>query len=233
MKKIFIHLKGNWIKYGFETLAFFVGLLLAFSLNNWNEERKDRILEIEILYEIRQNLIQDLADHNQNIDFLNHVVRSSNIVLDHLNNDLPYHDSLAAHFAWLPMAANFNYVSSGYELWLSEGISIITNDSIRLQVSYIYGSTYIWLKDFLKDRQYLNNQPLFNDMMKKFKTFKILDTAVPRNYEQLKEDDDFKVLVQQNAYIIGITGRFYKGILVEAKRLIDDLELEIKRLKKK
>ena len=233
MKKIFIHLKENWIKYGFETLAFFVGLLLAFSLNNWNEERKDRIHEIEILSEIRQNLIQDLVDHNQNIDFLNHVVRSSEIVMDHLNNDLPYHDSLANHFAWLPMAANFNYVKSGYELWLSAGVSIISNDSIRSQISYIYGSTYTWLRDFLKDRHNLNNQPLFNDMMKKFKTFKILNRAVPRNYEQLKEDDEFKVLVQQNAYIIGVTGGMYKNILEEAKKLIDDLELEIKRLKKK
>ena len=131
MKTIFIHLKENWIKYGFETLAFLVSLSVAFSLNNWNEERKDRILEIEILFEIRQNLIQDLADHNQNIDFLNHVVRSSEIVMDHLNNDLPYHDSLANHFAWLPMAANFNYVKSGYELWLSAGVRIISNDSIR------------------------------------------------------------------------------------------------------
>ena len=152
--------------------------------------------------------------------------------MDHLNKDLPYHDSLANHFAWLPMAANFNYVKSGYELWLSAGVSIISNDSIRSQISYIYGSTYTWLRDFLKDRQNLNNQPLFNDMMKKFKTFKILNRAVPRNYEQLKEDDEFKVLVQQNAYIIGVTGGMYKDILEEANKLIDDLELEINKLKK-
>jgi len=233
MKTIFIHLKENWIKYGFETLAFLVSILVAFSLNNWNEERKDRILEIEILFEIRQNLIQDLADHNQNIDFLTHVVRSSKIVLDHLNNDLPYHDSLAAHFAWLPMAANFDAVRSGYELWLSEGVSIISNDSIRLRISYLYGPSYTWLRDFLKDRQYLNNQPLFTDMMKKFKTFKIMKGAVPRNYKQLKEDDDFKVLVQQNAHLIGLTGGLYENIFDETKQLIDDLELEINRLKKK
>ena len=232
MKKIFIHLRENWIKYGFETLAFLVGLLLAFSLNNWNEERKDRILEIEILIEIRQNLIQDLGDHNQNKDFLNHVVRSSKIVLDHLNNDLPYHDSLASHFAWLPMTAKFNYVNSGYELWLSEGISIITNDSIRSQISNLYGPSYTFLRDFLKDRFYLNNQPLFNDMMKKFKTFKLLNTAVPRNYEQLKNDDDFKVLVQQNAHVIGQTGRMYENIFDDAQRLFDDLEVEINRLTK-
>ena len=230
MKKVIKYLGENWIKYGFETFAILIAILVALALENWNEERKERILEIEILAEIKQNLIEDLRDHNQNISFLNHVVRSSGIVLVHLNDDLPYHDSLANHFSWLPMAANFDAINSGYELWLSEGVNIITNDSIRMSISYIYGHRYKWLRDFLKDRQYLNNQPLFNDMMKKFKTFEILKTAVPRNYEELKDDDDFKVLVQQNASIINFTMGVNENILDQVKRLINDLEHEIERL---
>jgi hypothetical protein len=230
MKKIIKYLGGNWIKYGFETFAILIAILMALALENWNEERKERILEIEILSEIKQNLIGDINDHNGNIGFLSHVVRSSKIVLDHLNNDLPYHDTLATHFAWLPMAANFDAINSGYELWLSEGVNIITNDSLRMSISYIYGHQYKWLRDFLKDRQYLNNQPLFTDMMKKFKTFGLTKTAVPRNYEELKDDDDFKVLVQQNAHIIDGTLGLNENILDQVKRLIDDLEHEIERL---
>ena len=137
--KIVHHLKREWIRYGFETLAVVIGILAALALDNWNEVRKDRILEIDILAEIKENLIQDLKDHNENIYFLNHVVRSSGIILDHLNNDLPYQDSLATHFSWLPMTANFDAINSGYELWLSEGVNIITNDSIRIKISSIYG----------------------------------------------------------------------------------------------
>ena len=114
MKKIIEHLRENWIKHGFETLYVIVGILVALSLDSWNEKRKERILEIEILSEIKENLIQDFEDHNQNIRFLSNVVYSSRIVLDHLNNDLPYNDSLAPHFSWLPMAANFDPVNSGY-----------------------------------------------------------------------------------------------------------------------
>lgn len=66
--------------------------------------------------------------------------------MDHLKNDLPYNDSLATHFAWLPMAANFDAVKSGYELWLSEGANIITNDSIRLQISFVYDQQYTWMR---------------------------------------------------------------------------------------
>ena len=57
-----------------------------------------------------------------------------------------------------------------------------------------------------------------------------LKAAESRNYEALKEDDDFKVLVQQYAQVIAITKGFYEDILVNTKDLIDDLELEIERL---
>jgi hypothetical protein len=69
-------------------------------------------------------------------------------------------------------------------------------------------------------------------MMKKFKTFEFMVRAVPGNYEQLKEDDDFKVLVQQHTHIIGLTGGEYKDIIVGTKRLIDDMELESRGVKK-
>lgn len=232
MKKIIKHLKENWIRHGFETLVVIMGVLIAFTLNDWNEARKNRDIEIRILSEIRENLILDFEDHNENTNYLSHVVRSSQIILDHLNNDLPYHDSLASHFAWLPMAANFDPINSGYDLWLSEGVSIVTNDSIRLRISKIYGKDYKWLRDFLKDRQYNNNQPLFLDMMKKFRIFELLNRGIPRDFEGLKDDDDFKVLVQQNAYSIKFTLDAYLRIMDDCDQLINDLQSEIERLQK-
>ena len=70
-------------------------------------------------------------------------------------------------------------------------------------------------------------------MMKKFKTFELLNSAQPRNYEALKSDDDFKILVQQNAYMIKITLNFYNEIVDETKKLIDDIEIEIQKLNAK
>ena len=214
-----------------EIVLVVIGILIALSINNWNERKKDQILEIKILTEIRENLLNDFNDHNENTAYLSHVVASSQIILDHLNNGLPYQDSLATHFAWLPMAANFDPINSGYELWLSEGVSIITNDSIRLGISRIYVQKYKWLRDFLKDRQYMNNQPLFLDMMKKFKNYEHLKRGVPRDYEGLKIDDDFKVLVQQNAFMINSTLQLYLQIMEDCNRLIEDLQLELDRLK--
>ena len=222
---------GKYLLYAIgEVILVVIGILIALQLNNFNQERKDKILEIKILTEIRENLLNDFEDHSENTGFLSNVVHSSKIILDHLNNDLPYHDSLAYHFAWLPMAANFDAINSGYNLWLSEGVNIIRNKSIRLKISKIYGQQYKWLRDFLKDRQVLNNQPLFLDMMKKFKTYEHLNKGIPRDYESLKSDDDFKVLAQQNAFMINTTLQFYLRIMNECNMLIEDLQVEIDKL---
>ena len=39
------HLKTDWFRYGFETLAVIVGILVAFALDNWNENRHVRNIE--------------------------------------------------------------------------------------------------------------------------------------------------------------------------------------------
>ena len=56
MKKILDHLKKNWIVYGFETLTIVVGILGAYSLNNWNENRKQRKDDIHFLYSLKSEI---------------------------------------------------------------------------------------------------------------------------------------------------------------------------------
>ena len=43
--RIFKHLKSDWFRYGFESLAVLVGILAAFALDNWNENRHTRKTE--------------------------------------------------------------------------------------------------------------------------------------------------------------------------------------------
>jgi len=40
--KIIKHLRSDWFRYGFETIAVVVGILVAFSLENWNEKRLEK-----------------------------------------------------------------------------------------------------------------------------------------------------------------------------------------------
>ena len=66
--KIIKHFKGNWVRHGFETLYVIVGILVAFSLNDWNENRKAQNTELSILNELISGLEMDSFTLNFNID---------------------------------------------------------------------------------------------------------------------------------------------------------------------
>jgi len=50
------HIKSDWFRYGFETLAVIVGILAAFALESWHEETKTKKTERGLLMELRTNL---------------------------------------------------------------------------------------------------------------------------------------------------------------------------------
>jgi len=65
--KVFKHLRSDWFRYGFETIAVVVGILVAFGLDNWNEERKQELLEIEYLNGLATDLANDTIYYNRRI----------------------------------------------------------------------------------------------------------------------------------------------------------------------
>ena len=121
MKKIINHLKDNWIRHGFETLYVIVGILIAFSLNDWNENRKARITEISILNELITSLSSDSGNLEFNIAKHNQAIESCEIVLRALDEAEEYNDSLAYHFAAVHYYTTFASNRGAYESLKSMG----------------------------------------------------------------------------------------------------------------
>lgn len=59
MKKIIKNFRENWITYLFEILVVIIGIMGAFGLNKWNEERKEDILKKAMINHIKSNLEED------------------------------------------------------------------------------------------------------------------------------------------------------------------------------
>jgi len=59
-----------------EIVLVVIGILIAVSINNWNELNKERRNEILILNEIRDNLLFDLVDFESNITTFQNKVTS-------------------------------------------------------------------------------------------------------------------------------------------------------------
>lgn len=96
MQKILQNLRENWITYGFETLVVIVGILGAFALNNWGEQRKQHTQDIEFLKNIKIELEKDLGSFSQqreNYNKLNASIEKS-LVLFNSDGTLTSEDSI-------------------------------------------------------------------------------------------------------------------------------------------
>ncbi len=79
---------GKYLKYAIgEIVLVVVGILIALSINNWNENRKLKHTQINILKGIYSDLKKDTIDINANIKILRRSIKADSLLLDHIRNE--------------------------------------------------------------------------------------------------------------------------------------------------
>jgi hypothetical protein len=173
-----------------EIVLVVIGILIALSINNWNEQRKTSKQEIELLKELKLNLNSNIEVLNINISFEKDVIKSIDLVLDHLENKEPYNDSLAFHFRKLIYLEGITLSTSAYERIKSTGFDIIQSESLRMQIMQLFEMTYPSIVNLTRDvaiQRYNKSQTMVD---KYFRTNRQLET-VPNNYSGLKNNQEF------------------------------------------
>ena len=129
-----------------EIILVVIGILIALEVNNRNEQRKSHDLEIKYLTEIKDNLEIDLIDVNFNIDFNRVRLRANQEVLNYLKEKRV--DSLSYHLGNTMFTTRTLVNTSGYESLKSKGLELITNDSLRSNLTRLYEFEVHNLVDF-------------------------------------------------------------------------------------
>lgn len=137
---------GNWKKHGFEFLSIFIAVISAFALNNWNDNRRDNNSENKILTEIANGFEKDIDDirlnqlgHKEGISacvYFRALLADKNVNKDSV---MIHYFNLTRDFISIQNVA-------GYETLKSQGLELIKNDSLRLQIISLYEYDYTTLK---------------------------------------------------------------------------------------
>ena len=98
-----------------EIVLVVIGILIALQVNNWNENRKNRIYEKRILNELIVSLSRDLSTLEYNFELHKQAIKSSEIVLNALTENEQFNDSLAFHFAAVYYYTRFDCYRGAYE----------------------------------------------------------------------------------------------------------------------
>ena len=174
----------NYLKYAIgEIILVVIGILIALQINNWNENRKMRISELNILEEIKEALVQDTIVINSNVKYLIEKRSKSRELITHIENKLPYTkklDTLMMDVYYHRGYKTFNI--SAFDLLKENGFEIIENNMLRKQITKHYNSD---LSDIigLFDRLEQINLIQGGNVYQNFKVFNGLIQTY--NYEEL------------------------------------------------
>lgn len=248
---------GKYFRYAIgEILLVVVGILLALQVSNWNSDLKKEKQELQFLAHIKEDLSSMLSDINDDFHSLQLGDRAHFRIIDHISKGLKYQDTLCFDFYWLTKDEYVYPVRSTYDAIKEEGFAIIKNDSIRkgIQIAYenifpriskqnpFYPDIEIFFSPYLQKHFSVNTDSTLV-MKEKFPDFTIqypykkgsegnayVITVgfVPKDFEELKKDDEFKVLMRQAYRYRTYKLNRYRGGQYYVKELIGLLEKELK-----
>jgi hypothetical protein len=228
---------GKYTLYAAGEIALVViGILIALQINNWNENRVRNRVEIDILKGCLMELTADLTDINLNIEELKKSHQALNLIIEVLENDRPYHDSLNYHFNYTLLPIHFVHSTSSFEMLKSKGLDIVSNPDLRAKLILLYDSQYdFFLKaesEELAEVQY-GMRYILSGRFKSgwnYPEYTFEGNMIPLDFEALKTDQDYLYFIktQQNRTISYI-GFFYANLKKSVESMIQDLEIEINR----
>ena len=131
-----------------EILLVVIGILIALQINNWNETRKTRVVEIGLLKTIKSDLEFSLNDVR--IDYDNNIRSqdSGNKFMRFLLGENMPEDSISMHFLRLSQDRHFFPKTTGYESLKSSDMTIISNEALKKNITELYEGIFPRIKEW-------------------------------------------------------------------------------------
>ncbi len=226
---------GRYFIYAISEIALVVvGILIALWINNWNEAKKLRKVEIDLLEGIKNDLYQDTLDINSNIRAYERSIEVGEEVLDHLINKKPDNNSFV--FRLLSISSGdlvINFRRARFDEAKTKGLAIISNPELRASISQLYEFDYQLLGQAENSLEpfdsYKNLQPFVTPYVG-------LNAQGPNiskeNYRKLLNDEvlNFKIASSIGS-IKTLLQQLYQPTKEKLFNLVSEIEAELDHLK--
>ena len=113
-----------------EIVLVVIGILIALSINNWNEQRKSRLQEVNILTKLNTDLKANLIEIEGLKDLTEKRIKASQTILNYFEEHKAIDDSLKHSFELINNDDLFNNANTTYKYIENQGVNILRNDSI-------------------------------------------------------------------------------------------------------
>jgi hypothetical protein len=235
---------GRYFKYAIgEIVLVVIGILIALQINNWNQNRLKKQKEIQILKSFEAQFQNDIIQFDESLKFYEGASKSVDVIIHHLENKIPYNDSLNQHFyVSTRFYGDSDLDNNVFESLKALGVDFISNPDIRKRIAQLYEDDDEWIVNFeLVYRDFLINasQNIFNTRFKEYWGGDYRDLTysqgemIPLDYDNLLSDQEYLYFIRTQRNSIG--WNIYKPIEETKAKIIElskDLSKEIERLEK-
>ncbi|WP_282124791.1 DUF6090 family protein [Algibacter mikhailovii] len=223
----------KYFKYAIgEILLVVIGILIALSINNWNDVNKQRQKEVVYLTELKKGLESDLkAEFIPAIRiYKNKKNKYEELKKFYDNTETFTNDSLTEYFrTCFGSEWDFVFNTAAFENIKSTGIDIISSDSLRSKISSLYSYSYpnirevnqnyiryhdLQITPIIFDNINLNNNPWASSELDFLKN-------------SIQISNRLRHLQGKRAFLLN---RLLFPVQTIIESLINDIDLELKRL---
>jgi len=216
-----------------EILIVVTGIFVAIQLNNWNESRKTKQLETKTLKELRRDAEITLVDISGCIPWFEASKISNEIIINHINNELPYHDSLDYHFSMAYPVVTLAVNNTTYENLKQIGVYLISNDSLRTMISDLYAIYYPqhdhWQNKYMIEHLTNYIKPFY---MHEFISYEVHTSATPRDYNRIIQNKDYLQMLNYSKAMNQMFVNKLSQLKVQTEQLIAAIDKEIAKHEK-
>ena len=180
-----------------EIILVVIGILIALQVNNANQNRKERKVELKVLRTIQSDISQDIVNLDSMIKWERTFVAGNEQLITLLKNDtITYETGMDSLFGNINRYYVFYPQRIGYESLKSGGMDLLRSDSLKENIVMLYDFHYELIAETmeLKKQLYLETNPIFlphlvtiGDLDERFSVTR----KRPVDFNAIKEDQEF------------------------------------------
>lgn len=224
--RILNHLRKDWFRYGFETIAVVVGILVAFALDNWNENKKTQNDFFEVLEEIHEDLVLDTTSISLTLVQRTLDIEAQKRVILAIKDDLPFNDQIQADLGQIMLKRPIRLASSGFNLLRESSLTTMDDKYLRSSLIEYYEQAVTDMNEEYVDDKFEFETVLLPYIRLNFRDWDYGKFGIPLEWESLKDDHYFITSLLLNLINISSTINSLQNGLHSATQLLALLDKE-------
>lgn len=242
---------GQYLKYATgEIILVVIGILIALSINNWNQNRINKITEKATLKDLKEELNLDTLDLRWNLQMHKFSLKNELNLLDFLtvNSTISIDSINFTKALGYPAISALNTIT--YNSLVNNNPDLITNQKLKNNIFRHYNLIYNALNE-AENRS--TSYRLYDKLLPFFQKYFYVDPKakdlnsystnstdyidanyernklIPKNIEFLKKDEEFKVVLSEVIFLRKSLISIYEDALKRINNLNVEIDTELKK----